>query len=247
VWGRRRAGVVVGLVALAGVGCGCAPPSAAPSVVAARPAIRIAQEWTATNGQWTFTGQVDPEGDPTDVVLEVGPGPANARRFDARIPVEQGRTTAGSLTVTTREIPDIPEICVRFTATNTGGTSSSSPVCFPHDLPTKTAPGVPTVDIDPKWTAVDGEWTFSARVNPSGGATDVVLELGPGPASAGTFPTKVSAAEEMTEAAKLTITTRAVPDVDEVCVRFTATNSLGTTSSPPLCFEHDASGPSASP
>ena len=238
--------LVLEFVALAVLGCGPGPlpPTASPTLLAVRPAVQIVQEWTAVDDEWTFTGNVDPQGDATDVVLEVGPGPANARRFDTKVPVAQDLMAAGPLTVATRAIPDINEICVRFTATNSGGTSSSSPLCFPHDLPTFAPPGAPTVQIDERWTVTNGEWAFSARVDPKGVATDVVLEIGAGPASDGTFDTKVPAAQDLTDAATLTITTREIPDVDEICVRFTATNSVGTSSSTPLCFARDSPGSS---
>ena len=233
------------------LGCGTSlpAPTASPTLLAVRPAVQIDQTWTASNDLWTFTGNVDPQGDPTDVVLEVGPGPANARRFDSKVPVKQGLVAAGPLTIATREIPDIDEICVRFTATNSGGTSSSPPLCFPHDLPTFAPPGAPTVTIDPKWTTVNGGWTFIGLVDPKGAPTDVVLEIGPGPASAGQFDTTVQAADGMTEAAKVEVTTRSVPATDEICARFTATNSIGTASSTTLCVPQDLPGddPGVSP
>lgn len=42
-----------------------------------------------------------------------------------------------------------------------------------------------------------------------------------------------------------TISTREIPDGDEICVRSTATNAIGTTSSEPLCVPHI--GATASP
>lgn len=127
------AGVIVAIAALAG--CDASTPTPSPTAFASRPAVQIDGTWQASNGQWTFTGRVDPQGDPTDIVLDIGPGPATTRQFDQRIPVAQGLTEAGPLTITTRDIPDIAEICVRFTATNSAGTSSSTPLCIPHDLP----------------------------------------------------------------------------------------------------------------
>jgi hypothetical protein len=127
------AGVIVGMAALAG--CEATPPTAAPTAFASRPAVQIDGTWQADGGEWTFTGRVDPQGDPTDVVLDVGPGPATTRQFNQRIPVAQDLTDAGPLTIATRDLPDIDEICVRFTATNSAGTSSSTPLCVPHDLP----------------------------------------------------------------------------------------------------------------
>ena len=239
------------LIAALGCGSGPPPPTASPTTLSVRPAVQIDQTWTATNGLWTFKGDVDPEGDATDVVLEIGPGPATARRFDGKVVVAQDLVDAGPLTIATREIPDLKDICVRFTATNSAGTSSSSPLCFPHDLPTIAPPGAPTVQIDPNWTAANGAWTFSGPVDPKGLPTDVVLEVGPGPASSGQFDTRLPVAQAMTDAATLTITTREIPDIKDVCVRFTATNSAGSVSSMPLCFPHDvpagSSGSSAAP
>ena len=121
-------------------------PSAAPRESAPpKPAVQIDQTWTAANGEWTFTGRVDPHGDPTDVVLEVGPGPATARQFDQQIPVAEGLVDAGPVTVTTRDIPDIDEICVRFSATSEAGTSVTSPLCVPHDLPSIVVDAAPPI------------------------------------------------------------------------------------------------------
>lgn len=134
-------GVVIGAIALAG--CDTTAPSLAPTAAALRPAVQIDPSWQAANGQWTFTGRVDPQGDPTVVVLEVGPGPATTRQFDRQLPVAQDLTDAGPLTITTRDIPDTDEICVRFSATNSAGTSSSTPLCVPHDLPSFVVDTVP--------------------------------------------------------------------------------------------------------
>ncbi len=240
---RLLALVPLALVAL--LGCDAVPPSTAPATTpsADRPAVRIDETWRADDGEWTFTGDVDPQGDPTDVVLEVGPGPESLRRFDAQLPVAQDLTEQEPVTITTRELPDVEVICVRFAATNSAGTTVSSPLCVPHDIPS-IVPAAPTVQIDPDWTVADGEWTFRARVDPGSNATDVVLEIGPGPESAARFDTEVPAAEDLTDAVTLTVATSELPDSDEVCVRFTATNSLATTSSTALCFARDAPGSS---
>ena len=136
------AGVVISAAAVAGCD---AVPSVAPTAVTGKPAIQIDQSWQAANGRWTFTGRVDPDGDPTDVVLEVGPGPVTARQFDQQIPVMQDVTDPAPLTITTQAIPDIDEICVRFTAANRAGTSWSTPLCFPHDLPSFVVDAEPPV------------------------------------------------------------------------------------------------------
>jgi hypothetical protein len=141
IWSVALAGVV-GTAVVAG--CIAPTPSATPTVPPPpKPSVQIDPTWQAEGGEWTFTGRVDPQGDPTDVVLEIGPGPFTARQFDRQVPVAQDLTAAGPLTITTRDFPDIDEICVRFTATNSAGTSSTSPLCVPHDLPSF------VIDVDP--------------------------------------------------------------------------------------------------
>ena len=236
------------VVLVAACGAAVPSPSASPSaLVALRPAIQIDEQWTAADGEWTITGRVDPDGDPTDVVLEVGPGPANARQFDASLPVAQGVTAAGPVTITTRDLPDIDEICVRFTAINSAGSSSTPPLCIPHDPPTAAPPGAPLAEIVPDWTLTDGEWSFIGRIDPKGAATDVILEIGRGPAATVSWDREIPAAQDQVEIATLTITTSDVPDADEICARFTATNALGTASSEPLCVPGDGSSPGPSP
>ena len=241
--------VAIALAALALAGCESSPPSsepsaARPSLAAARPAVQLDETWTAADGAWTFTGQVDPQGDPTDVVLEVGPGPATARRFDARVPVVEAVTSPGPLSITTRQIPDIDQICVRFSATNGGGTTSSRPLCFPHDLPSIAPPAAPTVAIDDTWTVANGQWTFTVRVDPERLPTDVVLEIGSGPASRFTVGTTAPVGQDLSEAVTLEFATAAIPEVAEACVRFTATNDLGKASSTVLCFAPNGPPPS---
>jgi hypothetical protein len=118
---------LAGAVAAMGVLAGCdaaVEPSPEPTEDALpKPAIQIEETWTAADGQWTFTGVVDPQGDPTAVILEIGPGPFSARIFDQEVPVSAD--------------------CVRFAATNGGGTSVSSPLCIPHDLPSFVADAEP--------------------------------------------------------------------------------------------------------
>jgi hypothetical protein len=147
----RLLALVAAVVVVALAGCDT-PPSVSPTVGAGRPGIRIDPSWQAANGEWTFTGDVQPQGAATDVVLEIGPGPSTARLFDHQVTVVTGVTADGPLTISTREIPDIDEICVRFTATNSAGKSSTPPLCFPHDLPSF------VVDADPPTT------TFKAPV-----------------------------------------------------------------------------------
>ncbi|HEX4897130.1 MAG TPA: hypothetical protein VFV53_02075 [Candidatus Limnocylindrales bacterium] len=204
-------GVVVAVAALAG--CDATPPTASPTAFALRPAVQIDGTWQASNGQWTFTGRVDPQGDPTDVVLDVGPGPATTRQFNQQIPVAQDLTEAGPLTITTRDMPDIDEICVRFTATNSAGTSSSTPLCVPHDLPSFVIDADPptatfsapasgsTTDLNVaiftvEWTEADAGTGISRRSIQRRVATDSAGTCGAyeddGPASAATSPLAVT-------------------------------------------------------
>jgi hypothetical protein len=216
-------------------------PSGTPSVFADRPSVQIDGTWTAANGQWTFTGLVDPEGSPADVILDVGPGPDTLRHFDTHLPVAQAVATAGPLRISTRAIPNIPQICVRFTATNQAGTSSTTPLCFPHDLPTAAPAGAPTVRIDTGPTQANGEWVLSVYVDSHNAPTDVILEIGAGPT---TFTKQVSVAKAMSLAGTLQFTTADLPSSGQACYRFTATNSVGTASSLPTCFSPSSPAPS---
>ncbi len=187
---RLLSALVIAVIAVGA--CDAQNPSGAPNqtnasgqtagatAIDAKPAIRIDPTWKASNGEWTFTGTVDPLGDSTDVVLEIGPGPSTARVFNQQIPVAQGLMVPTRLTAATRDIPDIPEICVRFSATNSSGTSVTSPLCFPHDLPsfvpeagppvtTFGAPAVGTSTVisvsnfSVSWTESDEGSTITAR------------------------------------------------------------------------------------
>jgi hypothetical protein len=227
--------IALGLLAVVAIVVGCAAPPPSPAASLGRPVVQIDEEWSEADGRWTFTGRLDPQGGATDVVFEIGPGPSTARRFDTQLTVAEGVASERSLTVTTEEIPAIAEVCVRFSATNSAGRASSQPLCLAHVVPT-IVPAAPTVQIDRDWTVTDGEFAFTGRVDPEGVPTNVILEIGRGPASAPRFELQIPAAQDLTEAASLTRTTRELPNADEVCVRFTATNALGTASSEPLCF-----------
>jgi len=201
------AGVIVAMAALAG--CDATPPTAAPTAFALRPAVQIDGTWQASDGQWTFTGRVDPQGDPTDIVLDVGPGPATVRQFNQQIPVDQDVTDEGPLTITTRDIPDIEEICVRFTATNSAGTSSSTPLCVPHDLPSF------VIDVDPP-TA-----TFAA---PATGSTTVL--------EATNFTVEWTEADVGTGIIRRSIQRRAATDSGGTCGAFEDDGPPSTATSP---------------
>lgn len=211
----RLLAAFVGVAMLAG--CDAQNPSGAPrasvgpTAFAPRPAVRIAPSWTASNGEWTFTGRVDPQGDSTDVVLDVGPGPSTVRVFDQHIPVAQDLTDAGPLMISTRAIPDIDEICVRFTATNSAGASSTTPLCFPHDLPSIvvdaappttqfTAPATATTTVlnagstTVSWTEAEEGTSISARslqrraAAYTGGACGAYADDGPASTAASPVP-----------------------------------------------------------
>lgn len=138
---RSLALPIVLIVGAGGVLSGCdamtdsSSSSPSPAPFGARPGIQIDPTWQNDGVTWTFTGRVDPQGTATDVVLEIGPGPSTLREFPGRIDVAVGVIEPGPLTISTREIPDIPDVCVRFNATNSFGTSASTPLCSPHDRP----------------------------------------------------------------------------------------------------------------
>ena len=242
VHAHSRRPVIVALLAAAVVvlaGCDTSAPTGAPSptpgAFADRPGVTIDGTWTAQNGRWTFTGSVDPLGAPTDVVLDVGPGPQTLRQFDSHLPVVRQVADAQVLAITTDQIPNIPERCVRFTATNQVGSSSTPPLCFPHDIPTLPPPGAPVVRIDNVTPAANGQWTVSAYVDSKRAATDAVLDIGTGPATSPTYTAHVSLVKAFLDAATLQVSVD-VPSAGQVCIRVTATNSVGTTSSAPTCF-----------
>ena len=114
--------VTVALVEAVAIAAGSPPPRpepsvAGPSLTAARPAVQLDETWTAeVDGEWTFTGTVDPQDDPINTILEEEPGPATTRRFGARVPVAAAVTSPGTLTITTRQNPDIDEISGRAIA-----------------------------------------------------------------------------------------------------------------------------------
>jgi hypothetical protein len=209
---------IAGIMVLAGCDTSAptvAPnPTANPSTFAARPAIRMDPRWTASNGAWTFTGTVDPQGDPTDLILEIGPGPSTLRRFDQQVPVAQAVAEAGPVTVTTRAIPDIPEICVRFSATNSAGTSSTSPLCFPHDQASIVVDAAPPVTV------------FSA---PATGST-VVLQ-------GSTFTVTWTESDEGTGISARSLQRRVAPYTGGACGSYTDDGPAITASSPDVASD----------
>lgn len=123
-----RAWRLVPILALAIAGCGePAPESPSPSPPTA-PTI-VVGSFTGINGRWTFNASVHPRGRPTDVVLEYRLGPAGTGDFDQRVGVETGLLDSGTVTAQL-VLADDAVFCVRFTATNEVGSTSSEPRCF---------------------------------------------------------------------------------------------------------------------
>lgn len=215
------------------------PPGSTPlptvGVFADRPGVAIDGTWTRKGDAWTLTGSVDPQGSPTSVVLEIGPGPDTLRQFPTQVPVSQGVTVAGPLTITTDKIPDIPEICVRFTATNAAGSSSTSPLCFPHDLPTAPPPGEPTVRIDQVAPGDNGQWTVTAYIDPANSPTAVILDIGKGPAGSQPFSSHVAVTSAMVLPGSVQVAFTPT-DAPTTCIRIEATNSVGKATSEDACF-----------
>jgi hypothetical protein len=101
--------------------------------------------------------------------------------------------------------------------------------------PSESPPGVPLMRFQTTTTAqFDGRrWTFFAQVRPNGSPTDVVLEVGTGTPEAATFDQVLPAHEDLLDTKTFDFKVE-LPD-EPFCVRFTATNAVGTTSTPPHC------------
>lgn len=237
--GAGRAPWLVGLLLVVAACDTTVAPSAnsspTPGAFADRPGISLDQTWTAAGGQWTFTGSVDPQGAATTVVLEIGPGPQTLRQFDTQVPVVGQVTTTTPLSVTTSKIPDIDLICVRFTATNAAGKSSTPPLCFPHDLPTPQPPGAPTARIDLVAPGADGQWTVSVYIDPKNAPTKGVLAVGTGSASAPSFKTEVPLGDGIVLPATVQVST-GTPASQLVCLVVKVTNAVDTTQTPITCY-----------
>jgi hypothetical protein len=96
-------------------------PATAPTIVVG--------SFTGIDGRWTMNASVHPRGSPTDVVLEYRLGPEGSGAFDQRVDVETGLLESGTVTAQL-ELADDAVFCVRFTATNEVGSTSSEPRCF---------------------------------------------------------------------------------------------------------------------
>lgn len=123
-----RAWLLLPILALAVAACGePAPESPTPSPPTA-PTI-VVGSFTGTDGRWTFNASVHPRGSPTDIVLEYRLGPEGPGDFDQRVDVETGLLNSGTVTAQL-VLADDAVFCVRFTATNEVGSTSSEPRCL---------------------------------------------------------------------------------------------------------------------
>jgi phosphodiesterase/alkaline phosphatase D-like protein len=160
----------------------------------------------------------------TECVLEYGPTTSYGKSAPCA-PAPGAGTTPVAVSATITGLERNSTYHFRVTATNTGGTSSSS------DTTLKTLPNPPAVQTEPASAIKQTEATLNAKVNPNGSAvTECVLEYGPTSAygkstpcapapGAGTTPVTVSATVTGLEANST------------YHFRVTATNSGGTTSS----------------
>jgi hypothetical protein len=120
----------LGFAVLALVACG-EPASPSPSFPSEPPSI-VLVDWTATDGHWTIRASVDPKGSPTDVFVEYGPGPAASPSFTESIVVENDLNEPTFISPTV-DLPEDVELCVRLTATNEVGSTSTTARCpFPR-------------------------------------------------------------------------------------------------------------------
>lgn len=123
-----RAWLVLPVLALGIAGCGEPSPESPTPSPATAPTI-VVGNFTGMDGRWTFNASVHPRGGPTDVVLEYYLGPEGSGDFDQRIEVETGLLDSSTVTAQL-VLADDAVFCVRFTATNEVGATSSEPRCF---------------------------------------------------------------------------------------------------------------------
>jgi hypothetical protein len=121
-WHRTHTVLLVALV----FGCTSPAPSRTDTPPTA-PTIQMG-DWTASNIHWTFSASVNPRGGPTDVDLEWGLGDAASASFDTIVRVDTGRLVAGVVKAEL-SLPPNAAFCVRFTARNDVGSTSTDPSC----------------------------------------------------------------------------------------------------------------------
>ena len=123
-------GGLLATVVVAVAGCDVVTVSPSPSEsTPSAPFIRFRTDSTAQfdGERWTFLATLGPNGSPTDLVLEVGSSTLEAPAFDRTIPVEAVVIAPRSMDF--RVVLPEGSFCVRFTATNAVGTSSTALHC----------------------------------------------------------------------------------------------------------------------
>ena len=128
---RRRIWPFLVLFSVGGVGS-CDAVTVTPSATASPPTAPLmryqSQAIVIFDGTtWTFYGSVNPNGSPTDVVLEVGSGTEEAPAFDRSLPVAEDLILPEAFEFHTSDL-EAP-FCVRFTATNDVGVTSTDAYC----------------------------------------------------------------------------------------------------------------------
>jgi hypothetical protein len=120
------------------------------------------------------------------------------------------------------------------------GCVAPEPTERPRPTPT---PGPPAIRPDTgSSNTFDGmTWTLSVLVYPQGEPTDVAIEWGTG-TEAGPFDHVIPMAEDVLDAGRILIQTRDLPPDPPFCLRFTATNSYGSASTPAHCVPGLPSG-----
>lgn len=129
---RRIWALLVALAVAVAVGS-CDAVTISPSATASPPTAPLMRfpgggGYSFDGTTWTFHGSVNPNGSPTDVVLEVGSGTREAPAFDRSLPVAEGLILPEAFEFETDEL--VAPFCVRFTATNAVGTTSTPPLCL---------------------------------------------------------------------------------------------------------------------
>jgi hypothetical protein len=130
----------IGLCFVLAGGCNTPAPTSSPTPSPTpSPALALADAptlqngtpfFTAENGSWVFRASVDPNGSPTDVVLEYGLGKTDPPAFGNTVAVAKGTLVAGPVQARV-ELPIERGFCVRFTARSEAGSTFGEAYCQP--------------------------------------------------------------------------------------------------------------------
>jgi hypothetical protein len=120
------------MLAIGAVAAACDAVPVTPTATPFRPTAPLmryqsSSAWELDGANWTFKGSVNPNGSPTDVVLEIGSGTEGDPAFDRSLPVKEGLILPEAFEFETDD--PVPPFCVRFTATNEVGTTSTPALC----------------------------------------------------------------------------------------------------------------------